>query len=264
MNSEDRFIIDTMVWSFSRLSSFHQCPYGFHLKYIECNKGDSNFFGQYGSFVHKILEMYVKGELSIFEISQYYEDNFHLEVTLNAPSNKYTDIRQSYYDKGLEYLDNIDLILDDYEVLGVEKEVKFTIGGYEMIGYIDLLLKDKKTGGIIVLDHKSATIKFTKKGEVSKTNLKDVEKFKMQLYLYSMAVKEEYGIYPISLQWNLFKDQNWLTVEFNEDEYKNALKWAEETVKAIERETAWLPSPSNYFCYNICDMRYKACEYKPV
>ena len=45
----------------------------------------------------------------------------------------------------MDLFDNIDLVLDDYEILGVEKEVHFTIDGKEFVGYIDLLLKDKIT-----------------------------------------------------------------------------------------------------------------------
>lgn len=260
--NEDRFIIDTMVWSFSRLSSYHQCPYGFWLKYIQCNKGENNFFGEYGSLVHEILEKYEKEELSIFEISQYYEENFFDKVTCDAPGNKYVDIKQSYYDKGMEYLNNIDLDLENYEILGVEKEIKFTIGEYEMIGYIDLLLRDKD-GNIIVCDHKSASLKFKKNGEVSKTDYDHVLNFKRQLYLYSMAVINEYGVEPKYLWWNLFKEQKWLKIDFNREEYCDALKWAEDTVKEIENETAWLPNPDYYFCHNICDQRNSACEYKP-
>lgn len=261
--NEYKFIIDSMCWSYSRLSSFHQCPYGFKLHYIDCNKGENNFFGQYGTLMHTILEKYEKGELSLFEISQYYIDNFSEVVTCDAPPNKYVDIKQSYYDKGLDYLDNIDLILDNYEILGIEKEVKFNIGGYEMIGYIDLLLKDKETGDIIVLDHKSGSVKFKKNGEICSSEKEHVLGFKRQLYLYSIAVIEEYGVKPKYLRWNLFKDRNWLTYEFNDDEFEEAKKWAENTVKSIENETAWLPNPSEYFCHNICDMRNCACEYKP-
>lgn len=263
MSSEDRFIIDTMVWSFSRLSSYHQCPYGFYLKYVECNSGEPNFFAQYGSFMHKILEMYEKEELSLFEISSYYEEHFLESVTCDAPPNKYIDVKQTYYDKGLEYLNDIDLMLDRYEILGIEKEVKFIIGGYEMVGYIDLLLKDRETGEITVLDHKSASIKFKKNGQVSKKDEGHILNFKRQLYLYSKAVIEEYGIQPKYLSWNLFKEQKWLTVEFNEGEYQEAIKWAEDTVNMIENDTTWFPNPSRYFCWNICDMRNCACEYKP-
>ena len=79
----------------------------------------------------------------------------------------------------------------------------------------------------------------------------------------SIAVIEEYGEKPAYLQWNLFKDRNWLTIKFDDKEFEEAKQWAEDTVKAIEEETAWFPNPSQYFCYNICDMRNCACEYKP-
>ena len=252
-----------MVWSFSRLSAFHQCPYGFWLKYMQCNEGSPNFFGQYGSFIHSILEKYERGELSIFEISQFYIDNFNNYITCDAPNNKYVSIRDTYFDKGLNYLDNIDLVLDKYFILGIEKEVKFNIGKYEMIGYIDLLLEDKITHDITILDHKSASIKFKKNGDVSKSDLGHVLNFKRQLYLYSLSVFDEYGKYPKYLEWNLFKDCNKLNVEFDIEEFNQAIKWAEDTVGQIENETLWLPNPSQFFCYNICDMRFCACEYKP-
>ena len=50
MSAEDRFVIDTMLWSFSRLNSFYNCPYEWYLKFIECKQGRKNYFGQYGSF----------------------------------------------------------------------------------------------------------------------------------------------------------------------------------------------------------------------
>lgn len=115
------FIIDTFVWSFSRLNSFYNCPYEFYLHYIECNPSESGFFGEYGGLIHKILEKYAKGELSLFELNQYYEDHFNESIPHDAPPNKYVNIRQSYYDKGMDYFDNIDLDLEAYDILGVEK-----------------------------------------------------------------------------------------------------------------------------------------------
>lgn len=260
--SEERFIIDTMSWSFSRLNSFYNCPYEWYLHYVKCVPNKSNFFAEYGSFIHKILEMYEKDELSIFEISQYYEDNFNAEVPSDAPPNKYVDIRQSYYDKGLDYLNNIDLLLDNYEVLGIEKEVKFQIADYEMIGYIDLLLKEKETGKIIILDHKSASLKFKKNGEISKTDEKHFLEFKRQLYLYSMAVIEEYGHVDF-LEWNLFKDRKSIRINWVEEEYVEAVQWAIDTIKLIEREMTWFPNPDFYYCHYLCGQRDNACEYKP-
>ena len=260
----DNFIIDNMTWSFSRLQSYNQCPYGFKLRYIDCIEGEGNFYSQYGSFVHSILERFAKGELSIFDISTYYEDNFIANVTYDAPPNNYVDIKQSYYDKGLDYLNNIDLDLEGYEVLGVEKECKFKVGDYNMVGYIDLLLRDKHTGDITVLDHKSGSVKFKKNGEPASSETKHLLDFKRQLYLYSIAVTEEFGVKPKYLQWNLFKDRNWFKIEFNDDELEEAKKWVIDTIDKIKNDIAFPPNPQHYFCYNLCDMRNCACEYKPV
>lgn len=250
-----------MVWSFSRLNAFYTCPYEWYLHYIECNPGINNFFGEFGSFMHKILEMYEKEELSIFEISQYYEENFATEVPSDAPPNRYVDIKQSYFEKGLDYLDNIDLVLDDYNVLGVEKQIKFKIADYEMIGFIDLLLQNKADDKITILDHKSASLKFKKNGQISKSDLSHFLEFKRQLYLYSIPIIEEYG-HVDYLEWNMFKDKRHIQIPWNQSEYDEAINWACDTVKLIEQEKLWLPNPDYYYCNYLCGQRENACEYK--
>lgn len=259
-DARNQFLINLMTWSFSRLNSFYQCAHAWKLRYLECNEAAPSFFAQYGSIMHKILELYAKEELSIFEISQYYEEHFYEEVYEDAPYNMYVDIKQSYYEKGLEYLDNIDLMLEDYEVLGIEKEVSFQIAGYPVIGYIDLLLKRKADGKIIILDHKSASLHFKKNGEIRKADKKHFLEFKRQLYLYSLPVIEEYGKVDY-LQWNMFKDRKHITVEWNEKEYKEAIQWAVDTIQQIQTETAWFPNPQAHFCQNLCGQR-EICEYR--
>ena len=200
---ELEFLIDTMQWSFSRLNSYYNCPYKWRLHYLECNKSENGFFGEFGSLVHTILEKYAKGELSLFELNQYYEEHFCEEIPHDAPPNKYVDIRQSYFDKGQEYLNNIDLDLSTYEVLGVELKVNFEIEGKDFVGYIDLLLRDKSTEEIVIVDHKSASIKILKNGNISKSDQQHFLEFKRQLYLYSIPIIKEYGGVS-KLKWNMF------------------------------------------------------------
>ena len=263
MEDELDFLLDTMTWSFSRLNSFYNCPYEWKLRYIDCNKSENGFFGEYGSLIHKILEKYEKGELSLFELNDYYGEHFSENVPHDAPPNKYVDIKQSYYEKGLDYFNNIDLDLDKYEVLGVEKEVRFQIAGKDFVGYIDLLLKEKETGKIIILDHKSASIKILKNGKVSKSDQEHVREFIRQLCLYAIPIIEEYG-HVDELWWNLFKDKNLLKMPFNKEDYDEAIQWAEDTLKLIETEKEWLPNnSSSYYCNYLCGQRNNACEYKP-
>lgn len=262
MTEEELFVMDTMTWSFSRLNSYYNCAYEWYLHYLECSKAENGFFGEYGSLIHKILEKYIKGELSLFDLNQYYEENFNEQIPHDAPPNKYVDIRQSYYDKGIEYLNNIDLALDRYEILGVEKEIHFKIEDKDFVGYIDLLVRDKETGEIIIIDHKSASIKILKNGSISKSDQKHFLEFKRQLYLYSIPIVKEYGSVS-KLKWNMFKDQKWIEIPWKQEEYDEAIQWAKDTLKLIENESLWLPNQDYYYCNYLCGQRNNACEFKP-
>lgn len=260
MTDAEMFLIDGMTWSFSRINSYSNCPYGWYLNYIECMPKKSSFFSEYGTLMHKLLEGYAKQEIDVFEIADIYKDSYDAEVATEAPYNKYVDLRESYFQKGLDYLNSFDLELDKYNVLGVEKEVRFNLDGYDIVGYIDLLLRDKETGEITILDHKSADIKILKSGKVSKTDADHFDEFKKQLYLYSHAVLEEYGRVDY-LCWNLFKSQNSIKIPWVKEEYNESLKWAVDTINNIKQDMLWLPKQSFYFCQNICDQRDN-CEYK--
>lgn len=233
------------------------------MHYLECNKAENGFFGEYGSFMHKILEKYAKGELSLFELNQYYEDNFMEAIPHDAPPNKYVDIKQSYYDKGIDYLDNIDLDLDKYEILGVEMEVHFKIEDKDFIGFIDLLVKDKETEEIIIIDHKSSSIKILKNGSISKSDRQHFLEFCRQMYLYSIPIIEKYGKVS-KLRWNMFKDKNWIEIPWEQEGFDEAVKWAKDTLELIEKEVLWLPNNNSYYyCNYLCGQRNNACEYKP-
>ena len=53
-----------MTWSMSRLKSYEDCPYGWFLKYIKGKSDCDRFYATYGSFMHRLLEQYYRGELS--------------------------------------------------------------------------------------------------------------------------------------------------------------------------------------------------------
>lgn len=210
--------------------------------------------------MHETLEKYFKGELAPYETEDYFAFGFTAGIHYDFPKNKYVDLSDSYYQKGLEYLNNLDFDFDKYEILGVEKRITFEISGIKMTGFIDLLLKDKETGEIIVVDHKSANLKFKKNGEIYKKDAEHYEQFKRQLYIYSKAVIEEFGKVDY-LAWNLFKQEEIHKIPFDEDEYEEALSWAINTINQIRQEILFLPNSSNdFYCREICNYRNN-CEY---
>lgn len=258
----DNFIISTFKWSFSRLNSYYSgCPLEFKRHYIDCEPSKQGFYGAAGGFAHSILEQYAKSKLDIWDLSPYFEEHFTEEVPYDAPPNKYKDIRQDWYDKVLDYFDNIDLPLDKYQVIGVEKQVDFMIDKYPFVGFIDLFLKDPADGKFILCDHKSSTIKKLKSGAISKTDQDHFLAFKRQQYLYSKPIIEEYGEGCIKeLWWNMFKDRDWIKIPFSKEEYQEAIDWALDTIHKIENETEWLPNPEFFYCNYLCSLPY--CEYR--
>lgn len=252
-----------MRWSFSRLNSFDSgCKYEWYRHYIECEPSKQGFFGAFGGFCHTCLEKYAKRELDLFDLSSYYEENFSTEVPYDAPPNKYVDIKSDYFEKGLDYFDNIDLPIDKYEVIGVEKRVDFNITDkYSFIGFIDLLLRDPEDGKLILCDHKSSSIKILKSGKVSKSDQEHFLAFKRQQYLYAKAVIEEFGVGSVKeLWWNMFKDQNWIKIPFDDVGYFEAQEWALNTIHRIEKEVEWPPNPQMFYCNYLCGIN--GCPYK--
>lgn len=255
--------IDKMCWSYSRLTTFEHCKYEFYLNYIvnddEKYLSEGNFYAEVGNFVHEILAEIFNGKLTPDEASQYYIDNFD--------NNVFYKTRQSVMDKSFEscadYFSSVDFSwLNDYEIFGVEREVKTKIEGYNFIGYIDLLLRDKRDGGIVILDNKSSKYPFKNNGEIKSKLKQNFESYKKQLYLYSYAVKEEYDEFPKELKWNHFKDDGKIsTIPFDTNEYEDTIKWFVKIISNIENEADYEPTQNYFYCNNLCNFR-SSCEYK--
>ena len=151
--------------------------------------------------------------------------------------------------------------LSRYEILGVEKEIKTDIGGYNLTGFIDLLLRDKETGEMTIVDHKSAKYPLSSKtGKVLKAHKDSFESYKRQMYLYCYAVKEEYGDFPKWIVWNHFKERATVKIPFEMKEYINVLHWFVEMLNNIENEEEFPETYDFFYCNNLCEFR-SSCEY---
>ena len=256
-----------MRWSYSRLTSFEHCKYEFYLNYIvhddDLYLAEGNFYAEVGSFVHEILEKIFKGELSPDDASQYYVDNFDSHVFYKAKK----PIMDKAFETCADYFATVDFgWLNDYEILGVEMKTEFEIAGYKFVGYIDLLVRDKRDGRIVVIDHKSSKYPFKNDGSVKADAQQNFDKYKKQMHLYSYAVKELYGEFPKEIIWNHFKDGGrFAAIPFSVDDFNEAVKWFEDTIHQIEAEDSYEPDiekvKNDYFyCTQLCSFR-KSCEY---
>ena len=242
------FILDNINWSFSNLKSFIQCPFEWKLKYIDCEIGIDNDYGEFGSLCHKVLEKYFKGELPCERLTDYYIECFNnIFIAKN-------DRTEKLYGIGLNYFANYRKPIEIDKVIGVEKEVKFDFFGKQFIGFIDLIYQDIN-GNLIILDHKTAEYPFNKNGTIKKSKIKEFDFYKKQLYIYCLGVKKLYGRMPQKIGWNFIRDNKIELLDFNEDDYKDSCNWAINTINEIYNTEVFSKNESFFYCNKLCKYR---------
>lgn len=250
-----------MRWSYSRLTSFENCKYSFYLNYIvnddDLYLSESNFYAEVGIFVHEILEKIFNGKLTPDEAAQYFADHFDDNVSYKVKKST----MNKTYESCANYFAEVDFSwLNDYDILGVELKTEFKIEGYNFVGYIDLLLRDKRDGKIVIVDNKSSEYPFRRDGGIKAKSKHSFENYKKQMYLYSFSVNEMYGEFPKEITWNHFKDGGqFATIPFSQKEYEEAVEWFVDTIHAIENEEQYEPTLNYFYCTQLCNFR-NSCE----
>lgn len=250
-----RPLIEDMTWSFSRIECFNDCPYRWFLRYIKKYPETPQFYSSYGSFMHKLIEQYYKGEITKDEMQIKYLFDFHKEVQGTRPQEGTV---KKYIDAGLEYLKAFEPF--PFNMIAVEKKVEFEIDGIPFVGYIDYL--GEKDGEYYIVDNKSRDLK-PRSGRTNPTvKDKELDDMLRQLYLYAAAIKQEYGKFPKALCFNCFKAGTFIVEEFNEDAYNEAITWVKKCVEDIKDADDFYPNREFFGCYYICGVSDECCYWQ--
>lgn len=252
------FVIELMQWSFSRIQLYRTCPYAWFCQYILREDRNTNFYSEYGTFVHELLARFYKGEATKDEIVMDYITKFNSNVVSVAKGKTFESIRENSYLAGTDYLQKF-IPFEFKKLIGVEEKIEFELEGRKIIGYIDLVgfLEDNE---IEIIDHKSAKIKPRSKRKTPTKTDEELDNYLIQLYLYSIWVFEKFGKYPKYLTFNCFKTGEIIREVFDIEKLEEAKDWAIRTIKRVESETQWKPNLDFYFCRNLCNCR-DTCEY---
>lgn len=246
-------IISEMTWSYSRVRSFHDCPYRWYLRYIRGLKGKDLFFASYGSFMHKLIEMFLKNEKTAVQLKDIYLQEFRSKVVNGAPSYK---VFSNYFLSGLKYIE--ELKTPEYNVVGIEKQIKFKLDDIPVLGYIDIL--GKKDNEILIVDNKSKILKSRSKRKKPTQTDRELDEYLRQLYLYSTAIEQEYGKLPTALCFNCFRAPSLIKEPFDKQKYEEAKQWFADSVEQITNETDFKPDMEFFKCKYLCEMQ-DYCEY---
>lgn len=254
-----RLITDGFTWSYSKLTSFEDCPYKFFLKYFLETEDEPKFFASYGSFVHSLLEQYYNGKITKEKLPSAFIINFSKSVLGERPPEAMV---QKYIRLGLEYFREFQPINWELCDDGVEKKFWFNVGGFKFVGIIDLLCKQNNE--LYIVDHKSRDLKPRSGRKTPTVKDKELDKMLRQLYLYSSAVEQTYKVLPVQLIFNCFKSKTLIKEQFDKAKYDEAIQWAIDTVNEIRDTTEFEPHIDYFYCNNLCGVNHECCYYQSV
>lgn len=253
------FILDNLVYSYSAINTYENCPYAYKLSYIDRKPQINNAFAQFGNTVHKVLELYFQGKKDIWDLEKAYKDNYSQYVTIDYPPNRFVDLSQSYFDSGMKFFSNFEPPLEDFEVISTESTIYFDLNDdIRVTARPDLVLKDNETGKIILFDYKTAKLKTTKKAKQEQIN-----EYMNQMHLYCHALKLGEGIDVDEIRIWFVRDNEIVCKEADKDDIRASLEWFKNAINLIKTDETWKPNDSKkneFFCRNICGVR-NSCEY---
>lgn len=232
---------------------FEECPYAWYLKYIQREKDIvGNVYSEFGSFCHKLLELYEKGVIHKHDLPSKYEDGFFDNITsFDIGKNDPTD---KLYDFGYEYFTNINIDLSKIKPLYVEKNILFDYKGYNFRGIIDLMYRDENEG-LIILDHKTSEYPLTKSGAIKKSKIKTIEDYTKQLCLYAYGVSKITGELPKKIGWNFIRTGDFYFITITKEMVIQAMDWAVSVIKKIYDTEDFTKSGGYIKCSKLCDFR---------
>lgn len=250
-------VLDQIIWSFSTLHQYEECPYAFYNRKIDRSEVDEgNYYADIGGFIHEIHEKIFNGALNVNDVVDYFMDNYDNNVVYETKQST----QEKKYNQIIDYFATMDLDrMKNFEILGVEKQTDFEINGHKFVGFIDLALRNKATDDILIVDHKSAGHFLKQDGAPLKSQVKNLETYSKQMYLYSKPIYEEYGKYPSKLIWNHFFEQKITEIPFDMKQYVKTMRWAENTIEKIYQDTEFQAKTDYMMCKIICGFRNSCC-----
>ena len=198
--------------SFSQYQMWKGCPHRWKLTYIDKISGyKQSTAALFGTVMHEVLQEYVKTiyDKSINEANQLQLDEMlknglrdnYKKLLEESKGNHFSNQKElsEYYNDGVQILQwfkshRADFFMKkDYELIGIETPINMTPlethPTIRLVGFLDLVIKNTKTGEIYIYDFKTSTNGWTKYAKNDKTKTS-------QLVLYKTYYAKQYGISP--------------------------------------------------------------------
>lgn len=198
--------------SFSQYQMWKVCPHKWKLTYIDKISGyKQSAAALFGTVMHEVLQEYVKtiydksiveaNKLELNEMLQTGIRNEYKKLLEAAQGNHFSNDKElkEYYSDGVQILQwfkahRADFFQKkDYELLGIELPINIvpleTHPTIKLVGFLDLVIRNTKTGEIYIYDFKTSTTGWNKWAKADKVKTS-------QLVLYKTYYAKQYGVSP--------------------------------------------------------------------
>ena len=132
------------------------------------------------------------------------------------------------------------------------------IGPYNFVGFIDVLAEEN---GLHIADHKSHGLRFRSNRKFQTEYDKELDRYYRQPYIYSIPIKEEYGKWPATLDFNCYRHGRFIAEAFDEERLGQVKQWALNRIEEIKKERGFEPDPEFFRCTYICDTA-ESCPFR--
>lgn len=253
-----------VIYSYSRISVFEQCPLRFKYKYVEklIPEFERTIESHLGDIIHQTLEWFylqIKSGIipAIDEVADYYSRKWEEHYSPEIKNIKEELTEKDYFNKGIKFL--VDYYMKnkpfDENTIEVEKKVIINLGEkgeHKLQGFIDRLAYNPEKDEFEIHDYKTAN------------NLPAKKKIKgdKQLALYSIAIRELFGKdKKICLVWHYLSHNLKICERKTDEEIQKLKDEIIRLIRKIETEKEF-PAKKSRLC-QWCGYRKICPAFKP-
>lgn len=195
------------VVSFSQFSQWNECPFRWFLNYVKKHRfREPSIHLLFGTSMHEVIQSYITAIFKSVKVGEALDLlkmlSLRMAINYKLMKEEFPDIEEPvskeemvefYYD-GVEILNWLKKHRKDYfntkthELIGIEIPAdRELVPGLKFVGDLDIVLKEKKTDKVKIIDIKTATKSWNsyKKSSDSTT---------MQLVIYKIFYADKYNI----------------------------------------------------------------------
>jgi hypothetical protein len=215
--------------SYSQFSKWDKCPYTWKLDYVD---KETTFYGNiytlFGTAVHETIQAYlvayynktikIADSLPLRDILQYrMEENYKISKEQHGDNFEVTlEEMKEFFNDGCKIVDEFlkrkssHFPKKNTELVGIEIGLDYNLPkNMKFVGYMDVVLHNKVTGRIKIIDIKTATMGWNKyqKADKNKTN-------QLLLYKQFFAKEREIPIDKIDIEYLILKRRLYENMDF--------------------------------------------------